>query len=89
MRIEGQRHGLAARDPGNAQGFLDQRPVPEMHAVEVPDGHGRIAQGATQVGGDTVSSSNGKHSLRDTGPISLRQLSSFSTSGPLSLLIAS
>jgi hypothetical protein len=88
MWIEGQRHGFAARNLGNASGFCQQGLVAKVHAIEIADGHGRAAQRSAQVLVDAVASSYGMHSLRDTGRIRLRQLSSFSTSCSLSHLIA-
>ena len=59
-----------------------------MHAVEVSDGQRGTRQGSAQLFDDAVAAPNGMHSFRDTGPTPLRQISSFSTSDPLSRQIA-
>ena len=83
--IEGQGDHFTARRSCDPLRLLQQRLMPEVHAVEVPDGHGWFAQSASQRRNDAAASSNGLHFFRDTGQIPLRQLSSFSTSDPLSL----
>jgi hypothetical protein len=49
VRMEGVRHGFATELPRPLDDRLDDRAVPDVQTVEIPDGNHRVAERTLQL----------------------------------------